>query len=489
MFTLENSYSKLTEKFYQPATPYGASDPQLIIFNQQLADSLGLTKTLPVQDKKFLANVFSGNQILPHSHPVALAYAGHQFGHFVPSLGDGRAMLLGEILTPDQKRFDVQLKGSGQTVFSRRGDGKSALGPVIREYLISEAMFNLRIPTTRSLAAVATGDMVMREELLPGGIVTRVASSHLRIGTFEYFAARNDIASLQLLADYAIHRHYPELENDSNQSNKYLGFLAEVIKKQATLLAQWLGVGFIHGVMNTDNMTISGETIDFGPCAFMDYYNPDQVYSYIDRQGRYRYQNQISIAKWNLSQLANCLVVLVGQNSNEEQAIDQLNTLLSSMDNIFKVAYEKVMCAKLGLSYEKNSYHEIIDLWFKYLHEENLDFTSSFRNLSQLLEGNQSFYRDSILFEQFKSLWFSEIKIDQKEMFQVQKLLNSLNPLYIPRNHLVEKAIAYCLQGKYEYFYHYVELLKNPFTKQKVDQEFSLPPRPQEIVKNTFCGT
>ena len=328
IINFDNSYSKLPDIFFERIKPIPVKDPELIRFNKPLGEKLGLNLS---KDKSLLSAIFSGNKIPEGSEPIALLYAGHQFGYFVPQLGDGRAILLGEVVNKDGRRFDIQLKGSGQTSYSRGGDGRAPLGPVIREYIMSEAMHALNIPTTRTLAIATTGEMVSRETLLPGGILTRVASSHLRVGTFEYFAASEDLVNLQLLADYAINRHFPNLENDDH---RYQKFLESVCDNQASLIAKWMHVGFIHGVMNTDNMTISGETIDYGPCAFMDNYSPNTVFSSIDHRGRYAYGNQPNVAQWNLACLGECLLPLI--HSDRNKAIQFIEEILSDFESKFR---------------------------------------------------------------------------------------------------------------------------------------------------------
>jgi serine/tyrosine/threonine adenylyltransferase len=454
---LKNSYQELPERFYQSAKPYGASDPKIIIYNRQLADEL----LLSIEESE-LAAVLSGNKILDDSKPVAIAYAGHQFGHFVPSLGDGRAILLGDI-----NGFDLQLKGSGRTFFSRNGDGKAALGPVLREYLVSEFMHKMQVPTTRSLAAVLTGDPVYREEVKPGAILTRVASSHLRIGTFEYFASRGDREGLELLTNYAIKKHYPMITSP-------MEFFKEVAKKQAKLIAKWMGLGFIHGVMNTDNVSIAGETLDYGPCAFMDYYKKDQVYSFIDRNGRYAYNNQANIAVWNLSRLASCLVPLI--DSDEKKAISILEEELHQLPKIFESETALIFNQKMGLGSVQEGDSVLHKLWFDYLETERLDFTNSFLKLNSDLES----FSPTDSFIHFKSRF-----IERKK----GAITSNVNPVYIPRNHLIEKAIKLAEQGDFTYFHGLHEILSTPFQVKEGKEEFALAPQENEVVKNTFCGT
>lgn len=417
-----------------------------------------------------LAQIFSGAKTLEGSEPISLAYAAHQFGHFVPQLGDGRALLLGEIIDPEGRRFDLQLKGSGQTIYSRNGDGRSALGPVFREYILSEAMHKLGVPTTRALAAVLTGEEVYRETPLPGAIFTRVASSHLRIGTFQFLSVRKDIPGLKALLDYAINRHYPEIKSEEN---KALLFLRKVASAQTKLVAHWMSLGFIHGVMNTDNMSISGETIDYGPCAFMDHFDYYKVYSFIDRHGRYAYGNQPKILMWNLSRLADCLIPIM--DAPQETAIKMLNNELSSLPKMFEEEFNLRMATKFGLEYQAGD-EEIFEAFFEYLQSEKLDFTLSFRKL-----GEDSYFPSTELYKKFEAVW----KARHPEISQLSKV----NPIFIPRNHQVERVIQDALQGDFDSFHEMNKVLSSPFHEQKDFAHYSLPPKDEEVVKNTFCGT
>ena len=474
----DNSYRRLPERFYAPATPAPLSHPQLIALNPELAQALDFESERYSKDE--LANIFSGQTSLDGSHFFSLAYAGHQFGHFNPTMGDGRAILLGEVIAKDGHRYDLQLKGSGPTPFSKRGDGKSALGPVIREYIVSEAMHHLGVPTTRALAAVATGETVFREEELPGGILTRVASSHLRIGTFEYFAARADHTGLAALLDYSLNRLYPHAQGE----NKALTLLRCVRDAQILLVSKWMSLGFIHGVMNTDNMSISGETIDFGPCAFIDDFNFQQVYSYIDRQGRYAYANQSSILLWNLTQFANTLIPLV--DSDEKKAISLLNAELEKVPSLFKKEFHPLILQKLGIdSAPTTTTDALVETWFQYLHQEKIDFTLGFRNLYTLIEGSQNtpdhFYPETEVFLNFLSQW--------RPLLSAPERMNLVNPLYIPRNHRVESAIQAALKQDYSEFERMNQILKNPFQFQVGCERYATPPREEEKITNTFCGT
>jgi len=469
MMKFNNSYAELPDAFFKEVLPSSAIAPELIAFNSQLAKELQLE--LENSNPSELAKLFSGIELFPNSKPIALAYAGHQFANFVPQLGDGRAVLLGEVLSLEGKRFDVQLKGSGQTPFSRRGDGRSSLGPVIREYIVSEAMHALGVPTTRALAAVTTGEQVFREEELPGGIFTRVASSHLRIGTFQYFAARQDITNLKVLADYAINRHYPD--------SSYLSFFEKVCHNQAKLVAHWMSIGFIHGVMNTDNMSISGETIDYGPCAFMDTFKADQVYSFIDRQGRYAYNNQIQIAQWNLTRLAECLIPLIDNDSQE--AIKKLENVLATLPALFEKEWLNKMRLKFGFLNEEEGDGQLIVDFLNDLQVHNQDFTKSFRNLSSQLEQKDAF---PLLMR-----WRDRVRSQSLSTKQIVDHLDATNPAYIPRNHLIEKAIQSALSGDYSFFKRLNEVYQSPFTLKDGCEDLQNPPEAHEIVQNTFCGT
>ncbi len=480
----DNTYDKLPKEFYSESTPQSFANPQLLAINFSLANELGLELDNYSSDQ--LARLFSGQEIFPGSHIISTVYSAHQFGHFSGRLGDGRAMLLGEVIANNGKRYDVQLKGSGPTAYSRNGDGLSALGPVIREYLVSEAMHHLGVPTTRALAAVVTGEPVYRQTITPGGVFTRVAASHIRIGTFQYFASKGDTENLKVLLDYAIKRHYPEISE-----NHPLNFLEKVIHQQTKLVAKWLSIGFIHGVMNTDNTSISGETIDFGPCAFMDTFQADKVYSSIDSYGRYAYDQQKNICAWNLCRLADCLIPLVDEDPSS--AIEKLNQKLGEIFEIFEEYYYAEMIKKFALTpslLNKKNDLEIIEKFLSYLEDSKLDFTLSFRNLSQLFtEGKNSYYPvNNELNEIIKYLqkrWQQENISESEFEFKI----NSVNPVFIPRNHLVEKTIQECLKGDLRTFNRLNNILKNPFHSSTENGDFALPPKPCEEVKATFCGT
>jgi uncharacterized protein YdiU (UPF0061 family) len=466
-----SSYLSLPPHFFQKVLPTPVAFPSLIRFNTALAEELGVS--VKSEDR---AAVFSGNMILPDAQPLAQAYAGHQFGNFVPQLGDGRAILLGEVVDKHGRQRDIQLKGAGRTPFSRQGDGRAALGPVIREYILSEAMAALDIPTTRSLAAVTTGETVMRETPLPGAILTRVAASHIRVGTFEYFASRRDKDGIKLLADYCIGRHYPKaLES----KNPYIAFLESVMDAQASLVARWMGLGFIHGVMNTDNMTISGETIDYGPCAFMDAYHPAMVYSFIDRYGRYAFDQQPSIAGWNLARLSECLLPLLDLDLSK--AVDIANNALENFNMLFNEYWLKGMCAKVGILHPKLSDQALIQALFDVMTAHSLDFTLTFRHLN-----NPDF---SPQLSEWRLTWQARLQEEGRFPEAIKAQMDQVNPIVIPRNHRVEQAIAAAEAGDFSKMNSLIEVLSTPFELKPQYADYALPPKPDEIVANTFCGT
>lgn len=469
MLKFDTTYIQLPEYFYQRVKPSSAVEPKLILFNHKLAKDLGIESSKYTDEE--LAEYFSGRSS-QNVESIALAYAGHQFGHFVPQLGDGRAVLLGEIVSIDGIRFDVQLKGSGITKFSRRGDGRSALGPVIREYIISEAMNSFQVPTTRALAAVLSGEMVQREDILPGGIFTRIAKSHIRVGTFQFFAANHGPDAIRILADYTINRHFSNL---SNSENKYLEFFKSVSLLQAKLISHWMSLGFIHGVMNTDNTSICGETIDFGPCAFIDDFKFDKVFSSIDRQGRYAYKNQMGIAQWNLTRLAECLIPLIDED--ESKAISKLENELKKLPDLFELEFNQRMISKFGFKTLQDGDAEFIQNWLKHLENKSLDFTNSFRNFYDLLPAEQ--------------MNLFEARLTKEGIDKKQAILNSRlsNPYIIPRNHQVEKAIRDAIAGDYNWFYFLVESFENPFNENEKVRELTIPPSENEVVTKTFCGT
>jgi uncharacterized protein YdiU (UPF0061 family) len=477
---LETSYLSLPEAFYTRIAPTPVKAPRLVIFNHALGESLGLT--LDTTEAAQLAQIFSGNVLAPNSCPLAQAYAGHQFGHF-NRLGDGRAHLVGEHLTPDGARVDIQLKGSGQTPYSRRGDGRAALGPMLREYLISEAMHALHIPTTRSLAVVVSGEPVLRETMLQGAILTRVAASHLRVGTFEYAAVRDDRAGLKALADYAIARHYPEL---LQEDQRYHAFLNAVIAQQASLIAAWMQVGFIHGVMNTDNMTISGETIDYGPCAFMDGFTMDRVFSSIDQHGRYAYGNQPSIARWNLARFAETLLPLLHEDMPRAIAIAE--EAIEQFDSLFNAAWLNGMRNKLGIEGEDAADLSLIQRLFEWMQQSDADFTATFRDLMEEGVPSAAIYQ-SPAFAAWHGDWQARLARTATPRATSLNLMRAHNPIIIPRNQHVEDALAAAQEGDMELFHRLLAAVQRPFEETEANREFRLPPAHSAPNYQTFCGT
>jgi len=469
---LENSYARLPGHFYARVEPAAVPAPALLAWNGPLAAELGLDAL--GGDEERLARLFGGNELPPGAEPIALAYAGHQFGRFVPQLGDGRAVLLGERVDASGRRRDIQLKGSGRTPFSRMGDGKSSLGPVIREYLVSEAMHALGVPTTRALAAVATGERVFREEALPGGVFTRVAASHIRVGTFEYFAARGDADAVRTLADYAIDRHYPA----AREAHEPLrAFYRGVVEAQARLVAQWMALGFIHGVMNTDNTAVSGETLDYGPCAFMDEFHYDKVFSSIDHYGRYAYGQQATIAQWNLARLADCLLSAGGDKAAFEEE-------LGRFPGLFEGEWLGRMARKLGLTTAEPDDADLIGDWLAHLQREGLDYTLSFRELAARTGAG-----DEPRFGEFETRWRERLARQPDTAGEVRASMEAENPLYIPRNHQVERAIRAAIGADLSVFHELREVLGQPFHEQPGRSCYAEPPAPEERVIRTFCGT
>lgn len=476
----DNSYSRLPNHFYERVLPMPVENPSLICLNKPLAKSLGIN--IEEIGSRKGEEFFAGNFIAPNSEPIALAYAGHQFGYFTRQLGDGRAVLLGEILDSHGNRFDIQLKGAGQTSFSRRGDGRAALGPVIREYIVSEAMHALGINTTRSLAFVTTGEPVFRETALPGAIITRVASSHIRVGTFEYFAAKGDLDSVKTLADYTINRHYPEC---LDENNPYISLLKKLSEAQARLIASWMGVGFIHGVMNTDNTSIAGETIDYGPCAFMDEYDPSTVFSAIDQAGRYAYINQPHIAGWNLARFAQALLPLFDKDMSK--AVEIAKEIIAEFYPLYQSYWLKLMRKKIGLFAEKNGDLELINEFLHIMHQNELDFTNSFRNLVDLRGGDND---PAAVMSAWVKKWYSRLDEDESTKTAQIELMESANPVYIPRNHQVEKAIRTAVDEQdFSVMGKLIKVLAKPYTNRKIYDGYTKPPQPEERVQETFCGT
>ena len=474
----DNTYSKLPKTFIEEIKPTPVNDPNLVILNRELAKDLNLD--FSNIDNKDLAKLFSGNVLPGDTSTIAQAYAGHQFGHFT-MLGDGRAVLLGEHLVNDTKRYDIQLKGSGRTSFSRNGDGRAALGPMLREYIISEAIHALGIPTTRSLAVVSTGEKVIRENLLPGAILTRVASSHIRVGTFQYVAAKQNIDDLHTLVDYTINRHYPEIKFSKN---KALDLLNLVMEKQCKLVVNWMRVGFIHGVMNTDNMAISGETIDYGPCAFMDFYNPKTVFSSIDKLGRYSFSNQPPITKWNLARLAECLIPLIHQN--EDTAIKIATETIDNFQNIYENKWLNMMRDKLGLfGKDKNDLKLINDL-LHWMNSNQADYTNTFCHLMNVNSNNDSKYKDINFINWFKQ-WESRVLINNGSIEKSVNLMKKNNPTVIPRNHKVEEALEAANNNDMSLANKLLSILNKPYVNQNDAENYQSPSSNNEY--QTFCGT
>jgi len=474
----DNTYSKLSNTFKENIKPTPVHDPELVILNEELASTLNLdfSKT----DKKKLAEIFSGNSIPEETNTIAQAYAGHQFGHFT-MLGDGRAVLLGEHLVNNDNRFDIQFKGSGRTSFSRGGDGRAALGPMLREYIISEAIHSLNIPTTRSLAVVKTGEKVVRENLLQGAILTRVASSHLRVGTFQYIAATQNIENLNTLVDYTINRHYPEIKTSNS---KALDLLNLVMEKQCQLVINWMRVGFIHGVMNTDNMAISGETIDYGPCAFMDHYDPKTVFSSIDKFGRYAFSNQPPITKWNLARFAECLIPLI--DKNEDTAIKLATDLIDNFQNIYEDKWLNMMRDKLGLFGEDKNDKKLINDLFNWMEKNKADYTNTFCNLMDI--NSDEIYKNNDFID-WKNEWKKRSELNNSTKEKQSKLMKSNNPIVIPRNHKVEEALAEADKGSLDKMKKLLAILKNPYDNQNNIQEYQTPAPSNNEKYQTFCGT
>jgi len=487
-FPFDTTYAQLPERFFAYVAPTPVRAPRLIRINTALARELGL-------DPAALSNaegveILAGNRLPDGAASIAMAYAGHQFGGFVPQLGDGRAILLGEVVDRSGTRRDIQLKGPGQTPFSRRGDGRAALGPVLREYIVSEAMAALGIPTTRALAAVTTGEMVVRETMLPGAVFTRVASSHIRVGTFQYFASRGDVEGLRALADHVIARHYPGAALSDRPCR---ALLDAVIRAQAELIAQWMLVGFIHGVMNTDNMSVAGETIDYGPCAFMDEYDPATVFSAIDSHGRYAYQNQPAIGEWNLARLAECLLPLL--SSDHALAIADATDALGGFAPSYQDAFERGMRSKLGLREEHDVDLALVHDLLQAMHSGGADFTLTFRYLSDAAStgdatGVRSLFADPAAIDAWMTRW--RARLDQEPMGAGARAdaMRAVNPAFIPRNHRVEAVIRAAVDCEdFAPFEELLTLLAEPFNDQPAFAHYMQPPSQHERVHRTFCGT
>ena len=488
-FPFQNTYAALPANFFARVAPTPVASPRLIKLNRPLAVQLGLDPDR--LDSPEGAEILAGKRVPDGADPIAMAYAGHQFGHFVPQLGDGRAILLGEVIDAEGVRRDIQLKGSGRTPFSRRGDGRAALGPVLREYIVSEAMAALGIPTTRSLAAVVTGENVMRETPLPGAVLTRVASSHIRVGTFQYFAARGDTEGVRRLADHVIERHYPEA---ASADRPYYALLQGVIGRQAELIARWLLVGFIHGVMNTDNTSISGETIDYGPCAFMDSYDPATVFSSIDEQGRYAYANQPRIALWNLTRLAECLLPLLADE--QDKAIAEAQSALGEFAEKFDTAYQAGLRSKLGLFTAQDGDPALAQDLLDAMAKHQADFTLTFRRLGDaaLDPGHDAearkLFAEPAAYDEWAVRWRQRLGQEPQDAATRRNAMLSVNPAFIPRNHRVEAVIdAAVNRDDFAPFEELLTVLSRPYQDQPAFAAYAEPPEPEERVLQTFCGT
>jgi len=491
----DNSYARLPERFYaaQPPTPVAA--PHLIKLNQSLAEQLQL-------DPQWLRSeeglgMLAGNSVPQGAHPLAMAYAGHQFGGWAPQLGDGRALLIGELLDQTGDRFDIQLKGSGRTPFSRMGDGRAWIGPVLREYIVSEAMHAMGVPTTRALAAVGTGESVYRESVVPGAVLTRVAQSHVRVGTFEYFVARGDIEALRLLTDYVVQRHYPS--HNSGPSSA-LQLLEAVIRRQGELVAHWQSFGFIHGVMNTDNSSIVGDTIDYGPCAFIDTYHPAKVFSSIDQQGRYSYQNQPRIAQWNMAVLAQALLPLMQEQlgiDDEEAVVAHAQSAVDAYSDLYADAYLRRMRPKLGLQTEHNGDLDLVTDLLQVMADQQADFTHVFRSLShrqvQAKEGADDdfikLFTEPAAIGPWLTRWRERLSLEADDARASQTIMQSVNPVYIPRNHRVEGVILAAVNDDFEPLEKLTSALSQPFVERSAYQSYADAPTSDELVHQTFCGT
>ena len=475
----DNTYYKLSDIFKEDIKPIPVKKPELVLLNKTLAENLNLN--FSNLDNQELSELFSGNSLPKGSNSIAQAYAGHQFGHFT-MLGDGRAVLIGEHLSKDNKRYDIQFKGSGKTAFSRNGDGRAALGPMLREYVISEAMNGLGIPTTRSLAVVKTGEDVIRETSLPGAILTRIASSHIRVGTFQYIAARQKKDEIEVLLNYVIDRHYPDIKNSKNKATELLSIILE---KQINLVVNWMRVGFIHGVMNTDNMSISGETIDYGPCAFMDTYDPKTVFSSIDQMGRYAYFNQPVITKWNLSRFAECLIPLI--DKNQEKAIQLATEIINSFEKKYEEKWLNMMRDKLGLfGIDEKDKFLILDL-LTWMHQKKIDYTNIFCHLmNENIKEDKDYENED--FKNWKKRWNERLKTNNNTPEKSLKLMRSANPIVIPRNHKVEEALEAAEKNNFKPITRLVEILKDPYSQQKNIINYQIPSNSEKKYQ-TFCGT
>jgi uncharacterized protein YdiU (UPF0061 family) len=491
-FAFDNTYAHLPEHFFARLDPTPVAAPRLVKVNVELALELGLDADALASEEG--VEILAGNRVAEGAEPVALAYAGHQFGHFVPLLGDGRANLLGEVVGRAGKRYDIQLKGSGRTPFSRGGDGRAALGPVLREYIVSEAMAALGVPTTRALAAVTTGEWVQRKTVLPGAVLTRVAASHLRVGTFEYFAARQDTEGVRMLADYAIARHYPQA---AQARQPYCALLDGVIARQAQLIAPWMLLGFIHGVMNTDNTSISGETIDYGPCAFMEAYDPATAFSSIDHGGRYAYGNQPRAALWNLARLAEALLPILAQEAgSEEVAVAAANEALSAFEPQYQQARMAGLRRKLGLFTEREGDEALAEDLLQRMAANRADFTLTFRRLADAAaspDGDaavRTLYADPGAYDGWAAEWRERLDEEPADGQERAAAMRSVNPVFIPRNHLVEAALdAASRRQDFQPFEELLDAVSRPYEERPGFERYAIPARPEESILQTFCGT
>ena len=479
-WTFDNTYSKLPSYLLTKQHPIPVRSPKLIVLNESLSKDLDLDFT-KINDQD-LSQLFSGNILPSGSSPIAQAYAGHQFGHFT-MLGDGRAILMGEHLSKKKERYDIQFKGSGKTPYSRSGDGRAALGPMLREYIISESMHTLGIPTTRSLAVVKTGENVIRETHLPGAVLTRIAASHIRVGTFQYIAATQKEQNLKILFDYVINRHYPNIKNSKNQA---LDLLKTIMNVQINLVINWMRIGFIHGVMNTDNVSICGETIDYGPCAFMDTYNPDTVFSSIDQQARYSFSNQPKIIKWNLARFAECIITLI--DDNKDSAVEIATETINTFENIYEEKWLNMMRDKLGLFGEDRNDQILIIELLTWMYKNKVDYTNTFCFLM-----NEKFYNNKIYNDKnfliWKEKWENRLRLNNNSQEKYLKLMHSVNPLIIPRNHKVEEALTAANDGDLEVMNKLLAVLKKPYENQNSIIDFQSPAPSSDKAYQTFCGT
>ncbi len=489
MQALENSYAGLPAAFYARIAPTPVRQPALIRFNHALAEELGLDAQ--VLSTEAGVQILAGNRVPDGLEPIAMAYAGHQFGHFVPSLGDGRAVLLGEVVDRAGVRRDIQLKGAGRTPFSRNGDGRAVLGPVLREYVLGEAMHGLGIPTTRALAMVTTGEPVLREQMEPGAVLTRVAAGHVRVGTFEYFASRGQVDAVRELADYVIQRHYPHC---AVTDNPYRSLLEAVASRQGELIARWLLVGFIHGVMNTDNMAISGETIDYGPCAFMDAMNLKQVYSSIDHHGRYAYDQQAQVGHWNLGQLANSMMPLLGEE--EDCAQEAAVTALESYARTFEAGWHSGLAAKIGLTGARDGDENLALELLGCMSRQGADFTNTFRRLCKVGFDEpggdgpvRELFADPAAFDAWARDWRARLAREPGGEVERRESMRAVNPACIPRNHRVQQAIDAAQEGDLQPLERLLTVVSQPYEDHPGHEEYANPPAPEEEVRQTFCGT